>query len=856
MTQPRLTLMLAVLIWLGFCGCAGTTGQGSDRGSELLSGVDLDPIALTRTYEQVSFDQALGNLDAVSDSWRLVPFRLSRKARVEVAILAIDGNDRGTLIPLQQLSKGAHAFVVSYGRIAKAIGEEFDFQIVLRAQGSSPGESQQVVLQGYLTKNVGGRMLGRFLEYDVDVHDGILMLGSEDFNVGGRGPQFNFIRNYTNATRRSWNHSALGPGWKHNHDIRLRVIAWGEEPTRFNLPRWVLEAEGRFLALRDVPRTDGRPRYVAITFSSHFKRVGDRWYPQRGYHSTLVETKEGFVLESLSGNRYVFRQPQRPAPTLATDRSSSTILRGMHRLGPAMDEPVRSIADRWGNTLSYEYADTREGKYLVRATDAVGREFRLRYQPPIGPARASKARDGEMAGHGRARYAHAPRRLVRVLGPGSVDLRFQYVRETGLLRRVQIGSFEERYHYIPERGSTGSPPVASLRASRYNLRSVVDGVGNATEYGYLAPGAVPEHMRSSILGLDPSDLVTRIGFADGTEARIQYEVRGKNTRSAIDPRGNVTGYVLNRVGSPIEIHRPLETVTKMRWTIDEGENDLLMISETNPKGLTTYYAYDEAGNEIDRLASNGFRTQRAWTRPFGLLLRRSTSDGYLIENSFDERGNLLSKRVVDENGSRKTEYSYNRFGEDVSQSLESGGVVRSTYDRFGNDVRWDYPGGVAVEWIHDELGRPLKKIDGDGAVSIWEYDSAGRVVKEFDPEAGWIETEYDKAGNIVKRVVDGNVFTFFYDARNRVVRAEVNGQSKHWVYDANGNVVRETDWDGTVTRRRFDALNREVDEALPASIDGGSSASLSPPPGDVLKTGVSGRGELYAASETPRRGLP
>ncbi len=860
MTISRAAKALATLALLAATACAGP-GTHRDTNDTLISGIDLDPIALTRTYEQVAFDEVLGNTDAVSDSWRLVAFRLSRKSNVQVSIIAPStGRTIGRLISSEELGKGSHAFVVSYGQLREKIGDRSDFRLGIIARSVKSRSAQHVILKGYLTENNDGTILSQVRQHNVDLFHGSLTISKQDLPLEGRGPTFDFSRVYTNANRRTRDHSALGQGWKHSHDVRLRVIASGDSVTPFNLPQWVVHARGGFMRLGDVPRSDGRPRYVSINGSGQFKRTGDKWHAQRGYHSTLTETKDGFVFASLDGTRYSFAHPSRPAPRLTSKRPKHSELRGMHRLGPSMDAPLDSVSDRFGNTLSYEYADTSEGKYLVRAIDSVGREFRLSYHPPIGgdSRTADENADngaGMLGEHGPAQYAHAPRRLVGIQGPGQISIQYDYARETGLLSAVRMDETLEKYHYTRESGPNGAPPVSSLRAARYNLQAIEDGVGNSTEFEYLEPKAVPANMRRVIPGINNEDVVKRIVLADGSEKRFGYEERGKNTRSVIDPRGNASHYTLNATGNPLEMREPMDTVTTMRWTIDQGEPDLLMTARTNSDGETTYFEYDDNGHEIDQLGPHGYRRQQAWSPRFLLIVKRTSTSGELTDNTYDEEGNLLETHVISRSdGETRVRYEYNQHGQATSKSLPAGGTVEFTYDRLGVLTSKRYSDGATYEWTNDTWGRTIKHIDSAGDVSLYKYDGAGQVIKEFDPESGWIENTHDRAGNVVKQVIDGTVVLYSYDSRNRVVHAETENGFKQWVYDENSNVVRETDWDGTVIRRKFDASNEEIESTTPASVDRGTSVDASPlQDGVAFDTAGSGRASGgVAAAAAPK----
>ena len=85
----------------------------------------------------------------------------------------------------------------------------------------------------------------------------------------GVGPQLNFIRSYSNESKAGRENSVLGPGWNHNHNIYLEIVAYGDEDGFYgnNLPSWVEDVRSntnqpQIIPLSDFPEVAALPRLI------------------------------------------------------------------------------------------------------------------------------------------------------------------------------------------------------------------------------------------------------------------------------------------------------------------------------------------------------------------------------------------------------------------------------------------------------------------------------------------------------------------------------------------------------------------------------------------------------------------
>lgn len=515
--------------------------------------VDRSPIQLTRTREDAYFDRAIGNADLVSDSWRMVAFRLERPSQVSVSLRDGQDAERGQLVPPATLGAGDHVFVLSYGQVAELLGSDERFRVVIAA--TVDGATSRAALDGYLRRVTAGEILSRVMFRDVLIQTGNLQLRREDLEVAGDEPNFAFIRSYRNQPDRFDLDRPLGPGWNHNHDIRLHVVAWGQKSQPFNLPEWVVAARGRFVRGQDVPESDGPPRMVHVQNAGLFKRVDQRWVVQASFHGRLTDVEDGLVFESLDHTHYAFEMPRRPPLALCSADTSRP-----RTLEPPQPVPVRTIENQ-GHRLSYRYAQTPSGPLVSEVTDPAGRLFRFRYDPPLDDRKAPR-----------------PRRLVQVTGPDGISLDFGYgFSAERMLHRFSRNSFVETYRYELHPREVPAA-AASPRPRRQRMTAAIDARGQATRYGYGGRGVAAG--MSKVADFDPELAVTSITDPDSARVRFRYgEGERTDVRVTIDESNVSARYVLNATGNPLEIEDPPGSVTYLRWSHDAGLPDIVQIEE-------------------------------------------------------------------------------------------------------------------------------------------------------------------------------------------------------------------------------------------------------------------------------------
>ena len=274
-----------------------------------------------------------------------------------------------------------------------------------------------------------------------------------------------------------------------------------------------------------------------------------------------------------------------------------------------------------------------------------------------------------------------------------------------------------------------------------------------------------------------------------------------------------------------------------------------LIAQSNPKGETVRYAYDEADRMIaaaDPRAVSGVDSSRFVQRSeydaAGRLQATIDGEGNRVEYDYDDLWDTITAvRVPAPNlGGTGTVETTQRWSDDrrvltVRTPTDSEPLERRiTYDTLGNEIRSEFVGtNVVTETRFDRLNRPFESTEApntsDAATRRTRYNAVGKVIAQIDPlgietryqfdgkldlESTFqafgttaqfvVETVFDDVGNlrsISDPRVEGLATTYEYDGldRRKVVNSPFGGiggsdiSTVTYEYDPIGNVMSQTD---------------------------------------------------------------
>jgi RHS repeat-associated protein len=218
---------------------------------------------------------------------------------------------------------------------------------------------------------------------------------------------------------------------------------------------------------------------------------------------------------------------------------------------------------------------------------------------------------------------------------------------------------------------------------------------------------------------------------------------------------------------------------------------------------TTFYEYDELGNQTAIKDQYGDVTRMAYDAIGQLIDRRSYGPNSIIPLSIEH-------------------FTYEPGGQISTHTNALGGVTLKSYTTTGHLKRQVNPDGSILLWTYDLLGRTRRQYLVNGSFWATSYDDANRmVIKTNSTDPSYKETTVlDRRGNtiIVTNAV-GAVFTTSYDGLDRVMQKIGPGSAGHqqiatYTYDSSGRQLIITNALGEFTITTFDALGRTVTNAI------------------------------------------
>ncbi len=443
-------------------------------------------------------------------------------------------------------------------------------------------------------------------------------------------------------------------------------------------------------------------------------------------------------------------------------------------------------------------------------------------------------------------YAEGPQtgyRMGRVIDAGGFDLAtvWHYNRVGRVIREFDSKGNDSRFlvnqldQVVMERSREVDLDGTKTRYVRESFFDANDNLARVEVQNVDETGAVP---------VDESFTTT-----------YEHDVLDRRTRTSreIGPgRFVVTEYtydanenrVLTRRGESTNGNQPHNAVLVLF-----DERDLPFRVARGVGGLdasTTQYDYDGNRNVIrvrdgleqtprlHRLSFDGF--DRIWGAAGSPAVVDPEGNEFRLQ--YDANGKVTQLRVDGE--LREGISGANvRLHEESFLFDELNRLVRTEAKFFDLDTGAPRGGdGLVTTDIHFAANSLVSEVvDDNGHARRWKYDTANRVSVQTDAKGNEVRFSYDANSSRTKReeiarsdlgTADQKfTTTFAYDGLDRLVEvADDVGNTHRLAYDSRGNVVRSEDALGTVVRRTFDGLDREV--LVVRDVDGDGAAPSDP----------------------------
>jgi RHS repeat-associated protein/uncharacterized delta-60 repeat protein len=480
---------------------------------------------------------------------------------------------------------------------------------------------------------------------------------------------------------------------------------------------------------------------------------------------------------------------------------------------------LTEIVDRNGNTLSFTYT----GDDLTRVEAGSGQFV-----------------DIDVSGG----------RIVELTDQAGRTVEYSYDRAGDLVEVTDVRGQVSRYEYDDHNiVSHTSPPAGADPGETWTFEY--------DDQERVIETSADSGLQRRTFVYEPENLLTRVEDAKGRESVFHFDSNGNITRitdpygrhidttwngrglkaSQTDANGHKTDYRYDSLGRVSEVQQPAPSTGNPRPTTEylyEGVFDDVR-EIVDPRGNSTFFEYDAAGNVIETENELGEKVVSTYTA-YGELETEEQFDssnattGRRTRYEYDRAGNL--ETTVDAYG-RTVESGYDLAGRPVWAQDELGRVTSFEYADDDQITRVTYPAPRVgdpqpyVQFTYDERGNLTRTRDENGNVSTTVYDRHNRVVSVEDPTGITTESDYDIEGLLVRKTeavgTSGERTTeYVYDDVQRLVEVitedgTVDGIVSRTVYDDAGRPVASVDPRGRTTGLGYDDTGRLVRVTLPDS---------------------------------------
>ncbi|WP_420787748.1 FG-GAP-like repeat-containing protein [Shewanella chilikensis] len=334
-----------------------------------------------------------------------------------------------------------------------------------------------------------------------------------------------------------------------------------------------------------------------------------------------------------------------------------------------------------------------------------------------------------------------------------------------------------------------------------------DGVPTSYQYATCDAGCSP---------LSHGHLVTTKTKAGAPQSKVITDKYGREVgkqKQGFDGQWIVTATSYDAQGRPVRQYEPAFAGISAYYTEIEYDHFGRVINQTNPNGGVSSIQY--LGFETLTIDPNG-KQKRAISNAMGEQFKVVDDIGNELEFVYDAGGKLVKSFITSASGQEllRTEASYDAYGRKISTKDIDKGQWRYTYNAFGEMLSQTNGKSQSSFIYYDILGRKVRQTEPDGT-SCWTYGNkssktAGLLIAEtrFDAvvsncsQTGWVHSKqsgYDSAGRLAssKTSIAGSSYEhrFTYDSHGRAATQTYPNNLLTVVnhYNAQGYLFKRTD---------------------------------------------------------------
>ena len=424
----------------------------------------------------------------------------------------------------------------------------------------------------------------------------------------------------------------------------------------------------------------------------------------------------------------------------------------------------RIKADRFFN---YRYLSDKPGQLVL--TDRAKREAKFDYNAETGIFKTTGFNGLTQTIYYFKRYDVAYNGKVRQIvdGRDRVVVSYRYDKLTGQVSRIRDIAGNEIYFTS---NKLGEVELVERRAANQLKREPVAAFRYDAKRNPIASMQLDQSGKPAV------------------ETRIRYNAYNQPTN--VSDGQSETSIVYNRNGYPSRVGNVFEQFTSFEY---DRYNRL--ISATAPNGVTTKYAYDEAGR----------------------IAKMARLDGEELLSSL--------------------EIAYNRQGLPAQYRDHKGRVKSAEYNELGKVVKEFLPNETSVEYLYDSIGQLAKVLDQNRHEINFNYNGFGLAGKRT-AENQLTSYLHDKNGMlsaVISRFADqkqaDRKIGYEYDDCDRLVKADYGkGQVETFQYNSWGKLIASSKVDATAKRSAtyaYDYFGRMTEKIETAVENGKESKTVS-----------------------------
>ncbi|MBP2326973.1 RHS repeat-associated protein [Kibdelosporangium banguiense] len=354
-----------------------------------------------------------------------------------------------------------------------------------------------------------------------------------------------------------------------------------------------------------------------------------------------------------------------------------------------------------------------------------------------------------------------------------------------------------------------------------NKTSETDGAGDKTQYGYdtgtghltstvdangtaagVAPGCTPPAKGCTTYGHDAHGNVTLTTDPLGHKTSTAYDADG-NKKSVTDANNHTIASAYDPADQLIKV-----TQADNSTQITEYNPDGTIADTIDGLNAKTTYGYDGQGRQNSRTDPDN-RATSSHLDPAGRILTSTDPTGRVTTLGYDAAGHTKSvsysdgttpnvtytydpagRRVSMTDGTGTSTWTFNTFGEVITQTQGSGATAGYGYDDNGNQTSITYPGQTtAVVRTFDDAERLKTVTDWNSNKTTFGYDNAGAAKTTAYPNGTTVTNGYNDADQLTSTTaVTGTTtvfsMTFGRDPIGQLSSRQVGTASQTFGYNA------------------------------------------------------------------------